>query len=58
MTGWQRIVVFAMCFVAAGFTVLKVPDPDARTAMIGLVMFVAGYVTRTAGDVTPPKAGS
>lgn len=50
MTGWQKILVVFLCFATGLLTYILIADPDARTAMIGLVSGVAGWMMRSPGD--------
>lgn len=61
MTGWQKIFVVFLCFGTGLLTYVLIADPDARTAMVGLVSGVAGWMMRTPGDAPafpqiPPPA--
>lgn len=61
MTGWQKILVVALCFATGLATYVLVMDPDARTGMIGLVSMIAGWMMRAPGDAPaqpqiPPPA--
>lgn len=50
MTGWQKIVVVAMCFATLVATQIIVKDPDGRVAISSFVSIVAGWMLRSPGD--------